>query len=157
MVLVNMCFLAVVLNCSLGPCIYIILQWAQAQGQGHCLHHFGLTPSRIHVNHDIFLLAHVSQLWAVTASFTPPQEACKNRCPCCWGKRDVLLFPEGRGRKKSETWGAHRYWRLMTSLETCPPLQEELEAVSPLPGGRAHTITPFCIWMIYQKKTCVVY
>lgn len=32
MVLVNMCFLAVVLNCSLRPCIYAILQLAQPHG-----------------------------------------------------------------------------------------------------------------------------
>jgi len=40
----------------------------------------------------------------------------------------------------------------MTSLETCSALQEELGAARPWPGGRVHTITPFCICMIYSKK-----
>lgn len=37
----------------------------------------------------------------------------------------------------------------MTSPESCPHLQEELEAVRPLSGGRAHTVAR--IWMIYSK------
>lgn len=60
--LVNMCFLAIVLNCSLGPCIYTVLQLAQPHGQGHRLHLCGLTPSRIHVNYDILLSTHLSHL-----------------------------------------------------------------------------------------------
>lgn len=154
MFLVNICFLAIVLNCSLGSCVYIILLLAHPHGQGQYLNHFGLIPFRIHVNHNIMLLAQVSQLQVVTASLTPPQEACKNNVHASGGKilRDVL-FREVRGKKKGQTWGLQKYWRLMTSLETCPHLQEELEAVTPLPGQRVHTVTLFCIWMIYSKKT----
>jgi len=55
--LVKMCFLAVAFSHSFGPCICITLQLAQPRGQDPCLHHFGLTPSRIPVNHGIFLSA----------------------------------------------------------------------------------------------------
>lgn len=62
-------------------------------------------------------------------------------------------FQTEEEEKRAKPAGAHKYWRLMTNPEACPSLQEELQAVSPFPGGRAHTITPFCIWMIYSKKT----
>ena len=47
-------------------------------------------------------MAFSCQLWAVTASLTPPQEACKNWCPRRWGKHTLRRSPICRQKRKKK-------------------------------------------------------